>query len=212
MRSNYFLSVARTLLILAAIMIMPINGAVARTPDELRTRLDEVEVLLAERHKLLEQEGVVVREMDTTTNLELELRLRKQHQEILRKVTKNDKSRLNTFRGAVDLLSGYGPDSRSEWKAAMRETKRLVRLLKMERHMILGNSDTPDELVSERGIDKLLEGAVGHLSVLDEKQQDGVMAWFDRQDTAVKAALIAAIVSILGTLATIVVAIIRRRQ
>lgn len=77
------------------------------------------------------------------------------------------------------------------------------------------------------GIDKLLANADDHLRLLRSKKekypprkdgappgtrQDGFMAWFDSQDTAVKAALIAAIVSIIGTLATVVVAAIRRRD
>ena len=238
MRWNFLLSFARTLLLLG--LIMPMNGATAAVPDELRTRLDNVGALFAERHGLVEQEGEVSQEMHTTSDRELEHQLRSQHQEILQEITKIDKSRLRTLGGAVDLLSGYSPAILRDSEMAIRETERLVKFLEMERHMILSDSDAPHELVTERGIDKLLERAVNHLSFLymekkklsekkppsqgdtkTEKQQEepekkpvpkeSLMALFDRQETAVKAALIAAIASIIGALATVVVAAIRHR-
>lgn len=228
-------------------LIMPVNGALAATLNELHAKLDEVEALLAEGHRLAEQEGEVVREMYTTTDRALEHRLRNQHQEILREITRLDESRLHVLNEAANLLSGYEPASRRDWEAAIRETQRLVEFLRRERHMILSDGQ-PAELVSERGIDKLLEVAVDHSRVLYDKeqkfipkksqypsvketekkvekeglekdeppahriQQESFFTWFDRQEPAVKTALIAAIVSIIGTLATVVVAAIRRRN
>lgn len=234
MRWSYFLSFARILLLLG--LIVPMNGATAGGPDELRTRLDKVAALFAETHKLVGQEGEVLQELHTTTDLELEHQLRSQHQEVLQKITKISKSRLRTLGGAVDLLSGYGPDSLRDCEAAIYETERLVKFLKMERDGILSDPDAPEGLVTELGIDKLLERAVIQLRFLFtekkkllekkspsradtkiEKQpeepepKEGFMAWFDKQEATVKAALIAAIVSIFGTLATVIVAAIRRR-
>ncbi len=247
MKLIFISSVVRTLLLL--VIVVPMNVATAGNPyvpDVLRTRLDEVEKLFAERHRLVEHEGEVLREMNTTTDHELEYRLRSQHQQVLQKITKTDKARLRTLSEVVDLLSGYdGPAARRDWEAVTHETTRLIELLRMERHMILSDPGTPDELVSERGIDKLLEGAVHHLRILysyekkfapeksqyesdtvtgkeiegsekheatPRKKQDGFMAWFDGQEATVKATLIAAIVSIIGTLATVVVAAIRRHD
>ncbi len=205
-------------------------------------KMDEVERLFAEWSKLVAQEHEVLQEMNITTDTELELQLRSQHQELYRQLTKIDKSRVRSLGGAVDLLSGYDPVSLRDFEAAIRETERLVNFLKKERDIRPIDSDTPGELVSERGIVvKLLERAVNHLRFLyDEKNkfpegkptegpdkpeppekpkppdepepEEGFMAWFDKQETAVKAALIAAIVSIIGALATIVVAVIRRRD
>lgn len=220
MRWNFFLSIVRTLLFLG--LIVPMNVATAGVPDELRTRLDKVGALIAETHKLVEQEEEVLQKMHTTTDLELEHQLRSQHQEVLQKATKISKSRLHTLGEAVDLLSGYGPDSLRDCEAAIRETERLVKFLEMERDGILGDPDAPEGLVTELGIDKLLDRAVNHLRFLytekkklseeKPKPKEGFMAWFDRQETAVKAALIAAIVSIVGTLTTVVVAAIKRRD
>lgn len=244
MKWYFFQSVARTLVILG--LIVPMSGATAGIPDELRTRLDEVEALFPEINRLVEQEGKVVWEMRTTTDRELEIQLRSQHQEILRKISKIDKSILRILGGAVDLLSNYAPDIRHDnLEALVHETERLVEFLRSKRRGILSDPDSPDELVTELGIDMFLERATGHLRFLygeeqkfvqekpkyqndtmtekssegpekDEatahKRHDGLMVWFDRQETVVKAALIAAIVSIIGTLTTVVVAAIRHRE
>lgn len=161
---------------------------------------------------------MLVREMQTTTNQELELQLRTQLQEIVQKIRKEKELQLRTLHEAVDLLKGYVPDSPTDREAVTRQAERIATFLKGERDGILGDPDAPDNLIIKLGIDKLLENAVDYLHRLrskEEKQgtrQDGFMAWFDSQDTAVKAALIAAIVSILGTLATVVVAAIRHRD
>lgn len=243
MRRKFFLLVACKLLLLG--IIVPMNSVTAGVPNELRAKLDEIEALSADIHKLVEEEGVVVQESQTTTNRELELRLQRQHQAILQEIGKKNDIKLRTLHEAVDLLKGYAPASRRDWEAVTRQTERIVKFLKWERDGILGDPDSPDELVSERGIDKLLEEAVNHLRVLyseeqqstpeksqfpkdkvtekqlerpekheatEQKRKDGFMAWFDRQETAVQAALIAAIVSIIGTLATVVIAAIRRRD
>lgn len=231
MRWNFLLSLARTLLLLG--LIVPMNGVTAAVPDELLIRLDNVKALFAERHGLVKQEGEVLHEIHTTTDRELEHQLSNQHQEILQKIKKIDESRLRILGGAVDLLSGYSPAIFRDCEMAIRETERLVEFLKMERHMIGSDPDAPDDLITERGIDKLLERAVKRLSFLymekkklsqddtrTKKQQEepdkpehkkGLIAWFDRQQTAIKVALIGAVASIIGALATVVVAAIRRR-
>jgi hypothetical protein len=216
------------------------NGAIAGVPDELRSRLDEIGMLDVEIHNLVEQEEEVVRKIQITTDLELKHQLHSQHQEILQEIAQIAKSKLHTLGVAVDLLSGYGPASHRDWKVAIREAERLVNLLQMERDGILEDADAPDELVTESGIEKLLERAEYHLNFLyDEEEKftlkklqdksdiesdkkiigpekpepkESLMVWFDKQETAVKAALIAAISSIIGALATIVVATIRRRN
>jgi len=89
----------------------------------------------------------------------------------------------------------------------------------MERDGILGDLDAPEEFITEFGIDKYLERASDYLDFLymekkklsEKKTNKGFVAWFDRQETAVKAALIAAIVSFFGSLMSVVVATIRRR-
>ncbi|TKB06107.1 hypothetical protein [Desulforhopalus sp. IMCC35007] len=238
MRKKFLLSFACTLLLLG--LIVPMNVAIAGVSDELRIRLDEIGVLDVKLHKLVEQEEEVGRKIQTTTDPDLKNQLRSQHQEILQEITQISKSKLDTLGGAVDLLSGYSPASYRDWKVAIHETERLVNLLQMERDGILGDADAPDELVIESGIEKLLERAEYHLNFLYEeekkitlkKQQDkseiesdkkiegsekpgpkdSLMVWFDKQETAVKAALIAAIASIIGALTTIVVAVIRRRN
>ena len=237
MRQNFFLSFSFALLLLG--LFVQMNRVTAAVPDDLRTKLDKVGSLFAERQRLVEQgEAEVLREMRTTTDREQELRLRNRHEEILGEITNIDKSRLRVLGAAVDLSSDYRPRNRSDWEEVTRETERLVDFLKSERNMILGDSDAPDELVNKRGIDKLLKRAVSHLSYLyrekpglsetkprteaAEQKEDhhqesqtqeskkGFIAWFDRQETGVKAALIAAIASFFGALATVIVAMIRR--
>jgi len=76
----------------------------------------------------------------------------------------------------------------------------------MERDGILGDLDAPEELITELGIDKFLERTSDYLDFLyiekkklsEKKPSKGFVAWFDRQERAVKVALIAAIVSFLA--------------
>ena len=112
MRWNLFLFFARTLLLLG--LIVPTNSAIAGVPNELRTRLDKVEMLSAEIHGLVSKEIEIWEKIRKTTNPELENQLLNQHQKVLQDVTENSKLRLRTLGETVDLLSGYGPDSFSD--------------------------------------------------------------------------------------------------
>jgi len=112
MRWNLFLFFARTLLLLG--LIVPTNSAIAGVPNELRTRLDKVEMLSAETHELVLKEIEILEKIRKTTDPELENQLLNQHQKVLQDVTENSKLRLRTLGGTVDLLSGYGPDSFSD--------------------------------------------------------------------------------------------------
>lgn len=213
-----------------------VNHAAAGDPIELRRRLDDAEAKSIEIGKIVEREGEVVRAIHRATDHELELRLRNQHRRILQKIGQLNKSKLRILSAAVELLSGYEPGSSRELEAAVREARRLVAALRLERDAILVDQGSSHELVVELGINILLERAEVRLRFLYDEEQKfaierGVVttriektdkpelpepeiekAWFDRQETAVKVTLIGAIVSVIASLTGVIVAIIKRRS
>ena len=196
------------------------NRVVGADLDGLHDRLEELEVIDTRLQALIREENKVLREQEASTDPKLRQHLQDRLRNILQEVDQDVKSKYDLFAEAVKLLEGYRPDTSKKAEAAIEEidkaigeAEHLIVALRKTRDAITTDLEAPKGL---REIDSWRNSAKARLRFLNEEKGKlqnrrlKLSAWFEAQDPAVKAAVIGAFVSVFGSLAGIIVAMIRR--